>query len=518
MKLTDIKKIIKSRPYVTALAIVVVLGGLYLYFGNNTKPVTNTISAVSGNVVQEVSITGKVKPSLTADLSFEKPGKISNVYVKVGDKVSIGEPLVALENRDVSATVSQANAQLQVDEARLDEIMKGTRKEDIQVKQSELDKSKNDLANYYDNIKNVSENAYIKADDAVRIKTAGIFSGFKTSVYQFTYITCAYNAESDARNLRLKSETVLDDWKNEIDSITSATSKSDLEKILLHSTANLDVVRTLLQKLNETLVTGCTIGDTTLSTYRTNISLARTNISTASENITSLSQSIESQKLTIQRIQNELDLKLAGSTPEEVKAQEAQVMFSKARVQSAQAELSKTIIYAPFSGVISKQDAKIGESASMNEKLITILSDSEFEIEAFLPEADLTKVKIADLAKVTLDAYGSDVVFEAKVAFIDPGETVLEGVPTYKTIFHFTKVDSRIRSGMTANVDIETARKENVISIPQRSIITKDGVKYVKILKNGLVEEVRVTTGLKGSKGDVEIISGINAGDQIVQP
>ncbi|MDP1688745.1 MAG: efflux RND transporter periplasmic adaptor subunit [bacterium] len=513
-----IKKIIKGRPYAIALVAIVVLTGLYLYFGNNTKPVTNTISATSGSVIQEVSVTGKVKSSLTADLSFEKSGKISNTYVKVGDKVMTGEPLVALENRDVSAALSQANAELQVDQAKLDEILKGTRKEDIQVKQSELDKSKHDLENYYDNVKNVSENAYIKADDAVRIKTAGIFSGFKSSVYQFTYTTCAYNAESDARNLRLKSETVLDNWKNEIDSITSATSRFDLENILVHTTTNLDVVRTLLQKINETLVTGCTISDTSLNTYRTNISLARTNIITASENVTGLSQSIGSQKLTIQKIQNELDLKLAGSTAEEVKAQEAQVMFSKARVQSAQAEVSKTIIYAPFSGVISKQDAKIGESASMNQKLVSILSDYEFEIEAFLPEADFTKVNIGDIAKVTLDAYGSDVVFEAKVAFIDPGETVLEGVPTYKTIFRFTKIDNRIRSGMTANVDIETARKENVITIPQRSIITRDGIKYVKILNNSLVEEIQVTTGLKGSKGDIEVLSGILVGDQIVQP
>ncbi len=517
MKLERLKKLIKSKPYATSLIAIILIVISYQYFKGDDKSNVNIVKAVLGNVVQEVSVTGKVKSRMSADLSFEKSGKVSNVYVNVGDRVVTGEQLVSLSNGDASSVLNQSKAQLKVEEVKLDELLRGARKEDLQVKQSELDKSVNDLSNYYSDIKNTAENAYIVADDATRIKTAGIFSGYKTSAYQFTYTTCANSSESEASSLRLQSEDVLDGWKAEINKVTISSPKSELDLVLIHSKNNLTVVRNLLQKINDTLVTGCTINNTSLNTYRTNISSARANIIGASEDLENLEQAIQSQKLTIQRIQSELNLKLAGASSEEIKAQEAQLLYSKARVESAEAELSKTIIRAPFNGIVSKQDAKIGESVSVNVPVISVLADSAFEIEAYLPEADLTKVDVSDLARVTLDAYGSDEIFEAKVIFINPGETVIEGVPTYKTVFYFTENDNRIKSGMTANIDIETARRENVITIPQRFVIIKDGGKFAQIKDGELVSEVSITTGLKGSRGDIEILTGIKEGDEIVQ-
>ena len=88
---------------------------------------------------------------------------------------------------------------------------------------------------------------------------------------------------------------------------------------------------------------------------------------------------------------------------------------------------------------------------------------------------------------------------------------------TYKTTFQFVKENTGIKSGMTANIDILTANKENVIVIPQQAVITRDGEKFVKILADdGTIKEVEVETGLRGSDGNMEIISGINEGDKVV--
>jgi len=104
----------------------------------------------------------------------------------------------------------------------------------------------------------------------------------------------------------LRSESILDNWKGELDKLLPSSPKDDLLNLLIEAREDLNTVLTLLQKINETLVTGCTIGDTTLNTYRTNISTARTNVITAIQSITSLEQSVTSQKLTIQKIQREL--------------------------------------------------------------------------------------------------------------------------------------------------------------------------------------------------------------------
>jgi HlyD family secretion protein len=108
------------------------------------------------------------------------------------------------------------------------------------------------------------------------------------------------------------------------------------------------------------------------------------------------------------------------------------------------------------------------------------------------------------------------VQFEVKVVKIDPAETVIEGVSTYKTTFIFTKDDERVKSGMTANIDILTAKKENVIFVPTRAVSSKNNEKFVQILTAEGPKDVLVTAGLRGFDGNIEIISGVSEGDKIV--
>jgi HlyD family secretion protein len=69
---------------------------------------------------------------------------------------------------------------------------------------------------------------------------------------------------------------------------------------------------------------------------------------------------------------------------------------------------------------------------------------------------------------------------------------------------------------MTANIDVLTDRKGDVIAVSSRAVIIKNGGKVVNILKNNGVEEVKVTTGLRGSDGNVEIVSGVDEGDKVI--
>jgi len=206
----------------------------------------------------------------------------------------------------------------------------------------------------------------------------------------------------------------------------------------------------------------------------------------------------------------------AGTVTEQITAQEALVEDAEASVRNSRAKIAKTIIRSPIKGIVTKQDAKVGEIVSASAVIVSVISEANFEIEANIPEADIAKIKIGDAAKVTLDAYGSDVVFEAGVMNIEPAETIIEGIATYKTTLQFFEDDTRIKSGLTANIDILAGKKENVITIPLRSVITKNGDSIVRILKDRMIEEVRVETGLRGSYGNVEVIEGVNEGDEVI--
>jgi len=79
-----------------------------------------------------------------------------------------------------------------------------------------------------------------------------------------------------------------------------------------------------------------------------------------------------------------------------------------------------------------------------------------------------------------------------------------------------TKDDDRFKSGMTANIDIISQKKDNVLTVPQRAIISKNGQRFVKILQNEASHEIEVKTGLKSSDSYIEILQGLNLGDQVI--
>lgn len=264
-----------------------------------------------------------------------------------------------------------------------------------------------------------------------------------------------------------------------------------------------------------------------VSTYKNNISSAISNLNTAISTINSQQNAIATQKITNQNsitlaennlalAQKQLDLKQAGATDEQIAAQQAAVNQAAAAMQNIRAQLSKSALISPINGTISKQDAKVGEIASMNVPLISIISDAKFQIETQVAEADIEKIQIGQTAKITLDADNGQHIFQAKVILIDPAKTVTNGSATYKVTLEFIDEDPLIKDGLTANLKIVTKQKTDTLLIPTSSII-KQYDKTIVLKNNGLgnVDQVYVTTGI--NQGSLtEILSGLNQGDEIV--
>jgi len=138
------------------------------------------------------------------------------------------------------------------------------------------------------------------------------------------------------------------------------------------------------------------------------------------------------------------------------------------------------------------QKAKAGEVVLANTPIVSIISQDDFEIKANVPEADIAKIKINNLANITLDAYSRSEIFSAEVISINPAEKIIEGLATYEVKLHFLEKDSRIKSGMTADINIITAEKENVLTIPSRAVIQEKQRKFVQVLNaQGEIEENR---------------------------
>ncbi len=511
------KKWIKKPIVILLVVVIAIFVAGYFYFSGSKKPDYEFTIAKRADIIQEVSVTGRVKPAEAVDLAFEKAGKVVNIYVKVGDKITAGQLLVNLDNTDIAAQLTQAEAELKTQKAKLDELRAGTREEEVMVQEVKVANAKADLEEAKKNLIDKLQDAYTKSDDAIRNKVDQLFKSPVMPLPQVNFSITDSQLKTDIEWQRLVIDNVLNLWKQ---SLNQLSITSNLSSYVNDAKNNLNQLKSFLDKtaLAINITTANTgISQTTIDSWRGEAATARTNVGIAISNLLAADEKLKTAESNFSLANQELVLKKAGATNEEITAQEAQVEKAEANVLNYQAQLSKTILRSPIKGIVTKQDAKVGEIVSANATVVSVISAVKFEIEANVAEADIAKVKIGNSAKVTLDAYGEDVVFEAKVVEIDPAETIIEGVATYKTTFQFIKEDERIKSGMTANIDIMTAKVENALTVPQRAVIGKNNEKFVKVLgPSEEINEIKIKTGLRGSDGNIEILEGIKEGDKII--
>jgi len=539
-----------KKPFVLGILTVLVVGaiGASFWLGSTTESSADYIIASRKDVAEEVSVTGRVESAQSVDLAFEQGGKVTKVFVRVSDKVLAGASLVALENSELMASLSEARAGVSSAEAglkqyqaaldsqkvKLDELKRGTRPEEIRLAEVKLENAKSAVLDAQKNMADKIVDAHTKADDAIRNKTDQLFTN-PTTAPQFNFQITNQQLENDIESGRLAMESTLNTWHSSLSSIDSA---GNLAPHQIRAEDSLNAVKAFLDKIAfmvNSLTSSGNLSQTTIDAYKADISTARININTAIGNLTAAEEKIKTSESGVLTAEQELSIKKAGSTEDQIRAQEAavrqaeanvlsgkaQIVQAQASIQSIEARLGKAIIRAPFAGTVTRVDAKVGQIASVSASSVSLISEADFEIKAGVPEADIAKVKPGNDVHITLDAYGSDVRFDGSVSSIDPAETIVEGVATYQITVQFKNKDERIKSGMTANMNIFGEKRINIIAIPQRAVINKDGHKVVRILKgsdekNPVFEDVPVETGLRGSDGSVEIIQGISEGDRVV--
>ena len=553
----DIWGYLKTHKKLVIPVFLLIIVIVYFSIPKKKADTFTIVQAKRSTVTELVSGTGKVKPAQAVDLGFEKSGKITAVYFDVGQRVNEGDVLAEVSNADLSAQVRQAGAaiksaqaSLDIQKANLAAVKKGSRAEDLQTATTTLNNAKtnldtvkskadSDLVSAYAAAMNVLSDAYAKADDAVRKQTDGMYITPETMHPGLTFIVSSSQAKVDAEWGRYKAGDELQKWNDELNALRVGNPTNEqLDAALLNAKLHLSVVRDFMDKAMLALVYQLDLSTTNETTYKANVSLGRTNVNTAASSVTTQYQAIQAQKSVNESLilaaqskvddaQNALNLKNAGSTKEQIDAQEAQVALTEAQLESAQAsyqnvmaQYDKSLLIAPISGVVSKRNIEPGEIAPVSTPAMSLITDSKFQLEVNVPDVDIAKVKVGNEADVTLDAYGETVKFKAKVVSIDPAETVIEGVPTYRIKLQFIQEDERVKSGMTANIDILTNQKEAVINVPQRAVYTKDGEKYVKVQDAaGIVSEVKVETGIKDTNsGNIEIKTGLFENQNIVIP
>lgn len=504
-----------KRPifYIPA-ALALIIGAIVVFSSGQKSGTTVTTKAELKNIEQIVSVTGNVKPASYVNLAFERGGRVRNIYADVGTNVFAGQILVSLENADLAAQLDQANASVKAQEAKLAQLKAGGSPETIVVAQVELQNAKDSLTDAKKTAFDTLGEVVTSIDDVVRNSVDGFFSNPESSFPRLN-LTVDSNLKLKVEGERIGVQSIL----NEKNNFPTSIIGFDFDFHFSKTKSNLSAIKTLLDNLAaavNSLSPNSSLSQTTIDSYKSAVSTARATVDSQISDVTTAEKSIRSAQATVTLEESQLILAQSPARTEEIQTQEALVEEAKAGAANALAQLSKTVLRSPIEGIVTKKNVEVGEIVSANNVVTAVISSDKFEIEANVPEADVAKVASGNEAAVTLDAYGRDFVFKTRVVAIDPAETVIEGVSTYKITLQFVEEDERIKSGMTANIDVVTGRRENVLAIPQRAIARKNGDRIVRVKIGKTVEERKVETGLSGYDGSIEILSGIKEGEEVI--
>ncbi len=270
------------------------------------------------------------------------------------------------------------------------------------------------------------------------------------------------------------------------------------------------------------LATNNELGRTTnIDQLRNALETAKTNLRIADSNRSSKVRAAESavqiQTAAVASAQASLDQRKAPPRSVDLAGLRAQVQDAQTAYTQATERLNDTRIIAPVDGVIAEVIPKIGEQAMSGARMIGMIAEAKYTIEALIPESDIAKVSVDQQATIVLDAFGDTQPFKGSVTAEYPDQTKVQDAVYYKAIVGIDTQGKDVKPGMTADVTILTAeRASSTLSIPSRALRQVDGKPMVQVLVNGAPQDRSVETGLRADEARVEVVSGVNEGEQVI--
>jgi len=529
-----------KKPTLVVIIVFILAFAIYGGFFRKEKPIFTLIQVSRGTISQEIFETGQVKKGEEINLSFKSGGTMEKIYVEVGEEIKEGKVLAKLERVQLEIQLQEAEAALALSQAQLNKLLAGAGQEEIQVAQTTVDNAKISLEAAQQNLKDVEntaeENLNQAYQDSLNVLDDSylkIYNAFNVvDLIQRTYFAGNDQEGIKVRENKDKIETVMVRAKSYLDTAKSDSKNENVDTALSEMETALSNTSLALNIIRETCeIPSCR--NLVSSTDKTSLDTQRTYINTAQTNITNSQQTISSTKITnesnINTAQSEVstaegaiaaakdNLSLLTAPPKkaDLDLYQAQVDQAKSKVQLLEKQIEDTILRSPVRGQITKIEKRVGEIAQSQNTIITLLPADPFKIEVDIYEEDVVKVNINNPVDISLIAFPEQ-IFKGKVISIDPAEKLIESVVYYKAVINFEETPDNLKPGMTADVVIKTATKENVLIIPEEAIQKKDNKTIVEVFEDEVIKSKKIEVGLEGSNDMVEVLSGLEQGEEII--
>jgi RND family efflux transporter MFP subunit len=558
---------------------------------------TRTAQVTRGAVTQSVAVSGSVSSAGTVKLNPPTNGKVAQLMVAVGQQVTAGQPLAALDTTDLQAALTTAQNNVDAAETNYSKALSGvsdaqssysqtqqSTASDIATAQSALAKLKssyatakgsfsslygsliNDLATYVSQISvaqqqvaktqtdlaqanQISDNKSAQTAMYQASATLGNAQNYVNGVYQAgeaDYIAAvnqilnatsafdaavAANGDTTAAGQQLATAQIaynsatsrltsaIDAPNGQLSSAQSSASsaQNSLNTLNAKVDTTLDAARADVAALLVTLT-----GETQGATYaKSKITQIGTTVGTISDTISG-SYATAVQNVAAAQLRAAQSLQSAQTSlnnqPSNVQSAQNSLNNAQTALATAQANLDSAVIRATVAGVVTTISAQVGENVSSTSTtgFIVIANTGSMALHGTIGEADIVKLKLGEVATVTVDAIGT-AKMTGKVTSLDPVATISGGVPVYGVDVTIDLPNQSVKPGMSGTANVIIASSPNALTVPNLAVKTASGRRYLTVMKDGQPVDTDVTFGLSNDTV-TEVLTGVQEGDVVVLP
>lgn len=246
----------------------------------------------------------------------------------------------------------------------------------------------------------------------------------------------------------------------------------------------------------------------------------RDSLLSAQEAVRASTQALDQASRQVERLKT---LRASGMVSQqafddaEVRRNNAQSDLSAARARevSARQQLGRTVVRAPFDGIVSDRKVSNGDTASLGKELLKVIDPSSMRFEGRVSADKISQVKVGQQVAFRINGYG-DQPFAGTVKRIDPAANDVTRQVEVLVSFAGQSAQPRV-SGLYAEgrIDAETS---DALMLPESALVRNGDKTYAWRLNGKSIAKVDVLLGARDQRtGKLEIKGGLKSGDAVLR-
>jgi len=445
-----------------------------------TEPQFETVRVERDTIASTVSATGSIEPDEQISLAFGTSGRISNVYVSIGETVAAGQLLAEIDTTDLTLALAQSRVTLEINEAQLAKL--------------ETPPKTNDIA---------------AAQAAVQVAQAAVAAA-----------EASLNSSQAAYGQLLASSSSAQQTVNEANVRSAEATLKTAQQAYnqVRSRPNIGALPQSAELERATIAFEAAKAQAEL----TNQGPDQSQIAAALSQIAQADSGLRQSQSSLITAQNNLQTLLDGADTNDLVIARAQVRQAQLNVVQAEKNLDNAQIIAPFDGIVTQVNVRANELSS-GGSAFTLTNPNRFHMDVLVDEIDVRQLQIGQPVRISIDALPNTEVTGMVTQIATTADNV-SGVIAYQVTIVPEFTDEALRAGMSATAIITTAQVNNVLLLPNRFIQLdrETGRAYVSKLRQTVVDGVTTSEPLLqeielGLRNDnvSQIVAGLTDGDEI---